>query len=536
MNLATLAWPKQASDLRIGAAVAHTSLIEASLEKNEVQGLGLFIDGLDGATTTLEADDQVSKLRSRFGGWRVQRLPLLDLPNYARSCPTVFIAGGPSTPAISGMRAAIDPALFPICSVVHSLCWDNLMSLYCYAWMLNEHQDCLVATSEAAEIAIAHILDQVDELICHRFGPSSDRIPRPRVVRGRLGVSTANLTQKSKAQCRADLDLPHAGSIFLYLGRLSQTYKADLDPLLLAFCEVTKTVRGASLVIAGNQHQKGYVSHLLEMGSSLGIADSLHFLCNFEDERKSVLYRAADVFVSPVDNVQETFGLSLLEAMSHGVPVIASDWSGYRDIVEHNVTGLLIPTLWLEEAPNPVNVYASVLRGAELETFLARRTMVDVDQLTSAMIMLAENPALAKHLGDAGREHVAQRFAWDAVVLQYGALWKEQCHITQARVKQANNPTYHLIDYDQTFSHYASATQQLRDVAFIVSRTDSNIEARICRTLSALAPALATRIETILMKARDTTGLSYIGNDTPSSREAIRWVLKKGLARAVTFH
>ena len=52
------------------------------------------------------------------------------------------------------------------------------------------------------------------------------------------------------------------------------------------------------------------------------------------------VWHAADLFVSPSDSIQETFGLAVLEAMACGLPVVASDWDGYRDIVDDGQTGL----------------------------------------------------------------------------------------------------------------------------------------------------------------------------------------------------
>ena len=56
------------------------------------------------------------------------------------------------------------------------------------------------------------------------------------------------------------------------------------------------------------------------------------------------IWSAPDIFVSLVDNVQETFGLTPLEAMAAGLPVVASDWDGYRETVRHGVDGFLVPT------------------------------------------------------------------------------------------------------------------------------------------------------------------------------------------------
>lgn len=54
------------------------------------------------------------------------------------------------------------------------------------------------------------------------------------------------------------------------------------------------------------------------------------------------IWAAADIFCSLSDNVQESFGLAIVEAMAAGLPVVASNWDGYRDTVEHGITGILV--------------------------------------------------------------------------------------------------------------------------------------------------------------------------------------------------
>ena len=69
------------------------------------------------------------------------------------------------------------------------------------------------------------------------------------------------------------------------------------------------------------------------------------------EEVKRQALAAADVAVSLVDNAQETFGLAVAEAMAAGLPLVVSDWSGYRDLVRDGIDGYLIPSAWAASAP-----------------------------------------------------------------------------------------------------------------------------------------------------------------------------------------
>ena len=55
-------------------------------------------------------------------------------------------------------------------------------------------------------------------------------------------------------------------------------------------------------------------------------------------------WAAADLFISLSDGIQETFGLTPIEAMAAGLPVVVSDWNGYKDTIRDGVDGFRIPT------------------------------------------------------------------------------------------------------------------------------------------------------------------------------------------------
>jgi phosphatidylinositol alpha-mannosyltransferase len=90
----------------------------------------------------------------------------------------------------------------------------------------------------------------------------------------------------------------------------------------------------------------------------------------------------ADVFVAPALG-QESFGIALVEAMAAGVPVVASDIPGYREVVRDGVDGLLVPPR-------------------------------DPGALAAAMARVLDDPELASTLARAGRER-AREFSWDVV-------------------------------------------------------------------------------------------------------------------------
>jgi glycosyltransferase involved in cell wall biosynthesis len=95
------------------------------------------------------------------------------------------------------------------------------------------------------------------------------------------------------------------------------------------------------------------------------------------------------VLVLPSD--AEGFGLVLIEAMAAGVPVVATDVAGIRDVVRHEHNGLLVPPR-------------------------------DPPRLAEAIRRVGEDAALRDRLVANGRRVVAERYAWDAVLPQYQRL------------------------------------------------------------------------------------------------------------------
>ncbi len=143
--------------------------------------------------------------------------------------------------------------------------------------------------------------------------------------------------------------------------------------------------------------------------------------------RRSV-WHSADLFVSPSDNIQETFGLAVVEAMACGLPVVASDWDGYRDLVVHGETGFLVPTALVDGAT--AGATARLLAGdLTYDHFLAecsQATMVDVPAMSASLARLVGDESLRRRMGEAGRARARELFAWPRIIRAYEQLWRDQ--------------------------------------------------------------------------------------------------------------
>lgn len=108
-----------------------------------------------------------------------------------------------------------------------------------------------------------------------------------------------------------------------------------VEDVIRTFARVSQTV-GARLLMIGDGPDR---PRAFELASELGVSGRVSFLGSFP--RVEDILSVADLFLLPSE--KESFGLSALEAMACGVPVIASDIGGIPEVVTHGETGYLLP-------------------------------------------------------------------------------------------------------------------------------------------------------------------------------------------------
>lgn len=249
-----------------------------------------------------------------------------------------------------------------------------------------EHEQNIIA---AADCVIAECpQDREDLLNLYKADPA-----RVRIVP--CGFDSAEFWPIARPLARREVGLPPESFVVLQLGRLVP--RKGIDTVVHALARLRRDhAVDASLVIVGGETDEPCpianpeIARLQAIAQAEGVAQ--HVRCTGRRPRQMLryYYNAADVFVTTP--WYEPFGITPVEAMACGTPVIGADVGGIKSTVRHGRTGFLVP---------PRNADALAARLAEL----------------------ACSPELGQRFGAAGRERALRHFTWAQVADRIEAVY-----------------------------------------------------------------------------------------------------------------
>lgn len=141
----------------------------------------------------------------------------------------------------------------------------------------------------------------------------------------RIDVEAVQAEQVSREEARQFLELPLAAWVVGNVGRLHPD--KDQTTLIKGFAKALPELPTGSLLAIMGSGRLG--QQLKQLAVDLGVADSVRFLGQVPNGRR--YFKAFDLFALTSDH--EPFGMVLLEAMAAGVPVIATDCGGAKEVV-----------------------------------------------------------------------------------------------------------------------------------------------------------------------------------------------------------
>lgn len=177
----------------------------------------------------------------------------------------------------------------------------------------------------------------------------------------------------------------------LYVGWLSE--EKGVLTLLEAARRLAERGSRYQLQLVGRFVSPGFQSAVLREVRQYRLEEYVRLMGVLTGEAKSRAYSAADIFCFPSHHPTETFGVVNIEAMSFGLPIVATRWRTMPEVVSDGITGFLIP-------------------------------VGDAASLADRLEQLLLDPDLRERMGRAGRAKFEREFTIDKFRERFGEVFR----------------------------------------------------------------------------------------------------------------
>ena len=320
---------------------------------------------------------------------------------------------------------------YSLCGVTHTTASQVAMDEI--AGLLREPVmpwDALICTSTAVVETIRRVHEAEADYLRWRHGDTL-RLDGPQLPVIPLGVHCADFefSDAQRTEGRSALDLAPDEVVALFVGRLVYHAKAHPHAMYRGLqLAAERTGKRVALILCG-WTPNDQIEQIFRSGAAQFAPDvRLIFVEGRDPPRRTNAWAAADIFVTLADNIQETFGLTPIEAMAAGLPLVVTDWNGYRDTVRDGIDGFRIPT-WAPEpgmgTPLAIGHENRSLSYDRYCSFASNTTAIDMAKLVDSLAALIDSPALRQTMGEAGRQRARELYDWAIVYRQYQDLWRD---------------------------------------------------------------------------------------------------------------
>lgn len=394
---------------------------------------------------------------------------------------------GPGLNAVASVRLRAGCAAYSLVGVTHTtashLAMDSITGLLTAPVM---PWDALICTSNAVLETVNLLLNAEIESLKWRFN-SEIEITLPQLPIIPLGIHCDDFDFSSdhRAIARAALNIKDDEIVLLFVGRLSFHAKAHPHAMYLAAQEVAKsTGKKITLLQCGwfgnDAIQASFVNGAAQFCPNVRAI----FVDGRNPELAKQSWASADIFISLSDNVQETFGITPVEAMAAGLPVIVSDWNGYKDTVRDGIDGFRIPT-WMpppQLGEHLAKMHETGTINYDIYCGLSCQTIsISMFTLIEKLTALVKNPMLRQKIGTAAKMRAKTYFDWRIIYPQYQSLYTElqsqrlaaQKNLQgRAKMNLAPKASANRLDPFHTFGHYPTQFIQ-GQTTVMLQRTDA---------------------------------------------------------------
>ncbi len=458
----------------MGRNAAGESFLRAFVRSQPAAEKWAFVD------TPAEGEAFTEMMRSlgNKGGVRViNKDHLADL-----SKPGTLFRPGPNLSRNAWQRSWFGARSWSLCGITHTIASGRVMNgLVDLLTAPIETWDALICTSNAVRSSVETVLDAQARYLTERLGAKLIPLPKLPVIPLGLNTQDFDYTPDQRSEARTKLRIRDDEDVVLFIGRLS--FHAKAHPLAMyqalerAQSRRRTTGRKTVLIECGWHTSENVAQAFAEARRVACPSIRVIDLDGRSAPDRQAAWASADMLCSLVDNIQETFGIVPVEAMAAGLPVVVSDWDGYRDTVRDGVDGFRIPTV----APM-AGLGEDLARRHALEidtydwhlAYTSSFAAVDVEAASKAISTLLESPETRLRFGEAGRRRAREVYDWTIILGAYEQLWQELAEIRKSNLPhQEKHRSLSRMDPFRVFSGYPT-TALTRDT--MVRLSDPTIE------------------------------------------------------------
>ncbi len=380
----------------------------------------------DNQTSAQHFADQLPK----FGFAGETRWVPMDQPRGLAEDGCLYLPG-PNLKDSAWQRAPVGARTYSLCGITHTTASHlamssitDLLTSPVRSW------DALICTSTAVRDTVRYLLQNQAQYLREQIGATRFELPQLPIIP--LGVHCADFafSDIDRSEGRKSLGIGADEIVVLFVGRLAFHAKAHPQQMFTALERAAQAFSGKKIRLVqcgwyANEHIEAAFN---DAARTLCPSVSLQHADGRDPAVRSHAWAAADIFMSLSDNIQETFGLTPIEAMAAGLPVIVSDWDGYKDTVRDGVDGFRIPTV-MPQAGSGIDLAERYANGTDTYDFhcgfASQFVALDAKALDEAFKNLIANPQLRRTMGDSGRKRAHAEYDWAVIYRRYQALWDE---------------------------------------------------------------------------------------------------------------
>ncbi|MFX4220623.1 MAG: glycosyltransferase family 4 protein [Thalassobaculum sp.] len=347
-----------------------------------------------------------------------------------------FYCPDPTIARFSWERQFVGQRSYSFCGITHTISSRGVMdSIAAFLTAPLQSWDALICTSTAVRKVVLGVHEEYGSYLKARMGAQPTQPVQLPVIP--LGLDAEVFVARgrdsaARTAMRERLGIGKDDVVALFLGRLAFHAKAQCSPMYAALQNAQEQLSGEGrrlhFILAG-QFPNLHTDAAYRKAAALTCPDvPVHFIDGTPGPESWSTWAAADLFFSLSDNIQESFGITPIEAMAAGLPCVVSDWDGYKDTVVDGETGFRIRTTMA--MPGAGNSVARTFSSGRLsyDRYIGAAsliTAVDIEKAAEAIVRLARNPELRRRMGEAGTARARAVYDWSVIIPQYQALWAE---------------------------------------------------------------------------------------------------------------